>query len=113
MSEVTPRLWFLPPVERWGSFRVGFGVGLGLLVVNLGAALVLGGVAQLEIRFAVNYSLGVGYSLAVGCAALTSLRQGIDGRESTGSAHAARVWRRQSVSRLPPHLPFSRQRRCR
>ena len=81
MSEATPRLWFLPPVERWGSFRVGFGVGLGLLVGNLAAALVLGGVDQLEIRFAVNYSLGVGYSLAVGCAALTSLRQGIDGMQ--------------------------------
>ncbi len=52
MSEATPRLWFLPPVERWGSFRVGFGVGLGLLVLNLAAALVLGGVPQLGIRFA-------------------------------------------------------------
>ena len=81
MSEATPRLWFLPPVERWGSFRVGFGVGLGLLVVNLAAALVLGAVDQLGIRFALNRSLGVGYALAVGCAALASLRQGIDGME--------------------------------
>ena len=81
MSEATPRLWFLSPVERWGSFRVGFGVGLGLLVVYLAAALVLGRVAQLEIRYAVYYSLGVGFTLAVGCAALASLRQGIDGME--------------------------------
>jgi hypothetical protein len=81
VSETTPRLWFLPPVERSGSFRVGFGVGLGLLVVNLAAGLALGPFDQLAIRFALNYSLGVGYSLAVGCAALTSLRQGIDGME--------------------------------
>ena len=51
---------------------MGFGVGLGLLVVYLVAALVLGGVPQLGIRFAVNYSLGVGFTLAVGCAALRS-----------------------------------------
>ncbi len=81
MSGATPRLWFLPPVERWGSFRVGFGAGLGLLVVYLAALLVLGGFAELGIRFAVNYSLGVGFTLAVGCAALASLRQEIDGME--------------------------------
>jgi hypothetical protein len=81
MSEATPRLWFLPPVERCGSFRVGIGVGLGLLAVYLAAALVLGRLDPLYVRFALNYSLGVGFSLAVGCAALTSLRQGIDGMD--------------------------------
>ena len=45
---VTPRLWFLPPVERLGSFRVGLGVALGLLAANLATALVVGGANPLE-----------------------------------------------------------------
>ena len=39
MNESTPRLWFLPPLDTLGSFRVGFGVALGLFALNLTAAL--------------------------------------------------------------------------
>ncbi len=76
--EAAPRLWFLPPVETLGSFRVGFGVALGLLAVNLAAALVLGDATPLKIRFATNFAIGVGYHLAVAPAVLARLRREID-----------------------------------
>ena len=79
MSKATPRLWFLPPVDALGSFRVGFGVASGLLAVNLAAALILGGTTPLKIRFAINFALGVGYALAVAPAILARLPRELDG----------------------------------
>ena len=76
-----PRLWFLPPLETLGSFRVGFAVALGLMAVNLTAALVLGGATPLKIRFAINFALGVGYALGVAPAVLARLPKEIDGLE--------------------------------
>ncbi len=81
MSETTPRLWFLPPVETLGSFRVGFCAALGLLAVNLVGALGLGGATPLQIRFAINFSLGVGYALAFAPAVLARLPREIDEME--------------------------------
>ncbi len=80
-SEATTKLWFLPPVETLGSFRVGFGVALGLLAVNLAAALVLGGATPLKIRFGINFALGVGYILAFAPTMLARLANEIDGME--------------------------------
>lgn len=74
-----PRLWFLPPVEKLGSFRVGFAVALGLLVFNLIAALALGGATPLKIRFAIYFSLVIGYVLAFAPALLARLPRAING----------------------------------
>ena len=70
---------FLPQVEKLGSFRVGFAAALGLLVFNLVAALALGGVTPLKIRFAINFSLGIGYALAFAPAVFARLPREING----------------------------------
>ena len=80
-TERTPRLWFLPPVEKLGSFRTGFAVAFGLLAFNLVAAVVLGDVTPLKVRFAINFSLGIGYALAFAPVVLARLPKQIDGME--------------------------------
>ena len=100
MNESTPRLWFLPPLDTLGSFRVGFGVALGLLAVNLTAALILGGATSLGIRFAMFFPVSTGYVLAValwcspGCA-----RRSTNWKESTDSERPARLLPRRPASR--------------
>jgi len=61
-----------------GSFRVGFGVALGLLALNLTAALILGGATSLAIRFGMLFPLSTGYVLAVAPVVLARLRKEVD-----------------------------------
>jgi hypothetical protein len=65
MNAASPRLWFLSPLETFGSIRFGFATGLALWSLGAVVLFVAGDRASpLGLRFAAMFPLYIGYSLA-------------------------------------------------
>ena len=78
MKEETPRVWLLPPLDRWGSVRIGVGVTLALWATAFALAVILGDVPARSIRFAITFSLFLGYTLAFSPIVLARLQGDFD-----------------------------------